>query len=191
VTEHPTAAWTAQQIVEAFPEDHVPKYLMRDRDGVYGHAFRDRLAGMGIEELLSAPRSPWQNPFVERLIGSIRRECLDHLIVLGERHLLRILTTAALVGWVRTKPPAVSRCGASLRPSGRAAAPGRAHRKNRDCRIASDDQVLAHDLVHELGDIPRCSHTRERRWQRAQNGAFRAAIPWSGCYLRLEHLRTP
>ena len=93
VTEHPTAAWTAQQIIEAFPEDRVPKYLMRDRDGVYGHAFRDRLAGMGIEEVLSAPRSPWQNPFVERLIGSVRRECLDHLIVLGERHLRRILAS--------------------------------------------------------------------------------------------------
>jgi transposase InsO family protein len=93
VTEHPTAAWTAQQIVEAFPEDRVPNYLMRDRDGVYGHAFRDRLAGMGIEEVLSAPRSPWQNPFVERLNGSIRRECLDHVIVLGERHLRQILAS--------------------------------------------------------------------------------------------------
>jgi putative transposase len=93
VTEHPTAAWTAQQIVEAFPEDRIPKYLMRDRDGVYGHAFRDRLAGMGIDEVLSAPRSPRQNPFVERLIGSIRRECLDHVIVLGERHLRRILAS--------------------------------------------------------------------------------------------------
>src|SRR5260370_24809604 len=72
VTEHPTAAWTAQQIGEKFPEDRVPKYLMRDRDGVYGHTFRDRLAGMGIEEVLSAPRSPWQNPFVDRLIRSIR-----------------------------------------------------------------------------------------------------------------------
>jgi putative transposase len=91
VTEHPTAAWTAQQIVEAFPDASAPKYLMRDRDRIYGATFRDRLAGMGIEEVLSAPRSPWQNPFVERLIGSIRRECLDHVIVLGERHLQRIL----------------------------------------------------------------------------------------------------
>jgi len=66
---------------------------MRDRDRIYGATFRDRLAGIGIEEVLSAPRSPWQNPFVERLIGSIRRECLDHVIVLGERHLLRILAT--------------------------------------------------------------------------------------------------
>jgi len=93
VTEHPTAAWTAQQIVEAFPEASAPKYLMRDRDRIYGATFRDRLGGMGIEEVLSAPRSPWQNPFVERLIGSIRRECLDHVIVLGERHLRRILAS--------------------------------------------------------------------------------------------------
>ena len=67
VTEHPSAAWTAQQIVEAFPQASAPKYLMRDRDRIYGGPFRDRLAGMGIEEVLSAPRSPWQNPFVERL----------------------------------------------------------------------------------------------------------------------------
>jgi transposase InsO family protein len=92
VTEHPTATWTAQQIVDAFPEASPPTYLMRDRDRIYGGPFRDRLAGMGIEEILSAPRSPWQNPFVERLIGSVRRECLDHMIVLGERHLQRILT---------------------------------------------------------------------------------------------------
>ncbi len=84
VTEHPTAAWTARQIVEAFPEACTPTYLMRDRDQIYGEPFRDRLAGMGIEEVLSAPRSPWQNPFVERLIGSARRECLDHMVVLGE-----------------------------------------------------------------------------------------------------------
>jgi putative transposase len=87
ITEHPTAEWTAQQIIEAFPEDTAPRYLIRDRDGVYGSYFRRRVKGMGIQEVLSAPRSPWQNPFAERLIGSIRRECLNHVIVLGERHL--------------------------------------------------------------------------------------------------------
>src|SRR5215831_17270802 len=87
VTEHPTAEWTAQQIIEAFPEDTAPRYLIRDRDGVYGSYFRKRVQGMGIREVLTAPRSPWQNPFAERLIGSIRRECLNHVIVLGERHL--------------------------------------------------------------------------------------------------------
>jgi putative transposase len=76
VTEHPSAAWTAQQIVEAFPDDSAPSYLLRDRDTVYGAAFRHRVNGLGIREALTAPSSPWQNPFAERLIGSIRRECL-------------------------------------------------------------------------------------------------------------------
>jgi putative transposase len=92
VTEHPTAQWTAQQIVEAFPDESAPAYLLRDRDRVYGQTFRHRVKGMAIEEVLTAPQSPWQNPFVERLIGSIRRECLNHVLVLGERHLRRILT---------------------------------------------------------------------------------------------------
>jgi putative transposase len=92
VTEHPTAAWTAQQIVEAFPDNTAPSYLLRDRDHVYGHAFRQRVKGMGIGEVLTAPSSPWQNPFAERLIGSMRRECLDHVLVLSERHLRRALT---------------------------------------------------------------------------------------------------
>jgi transposase InsO family protein len=92
VTEHPTAAWTAQQVVDAFPDDSAPSYLLRDRDSIYGHAFRKRGKGMGISEVPTAPHSPWQNPFAERLIGSIRRECLDHVVVLGERHLRRTLT---------------------------------------------------------------------------------------------------
>ena len=91
ITEHPTAQWTAQQLVEAFPWETAPRYLIRDRDGVYGTAFRTRVERMGIEEVLTAPRSPWQNPYVERVIGSLRRECLDHVVVLGERHLRRIL----------------------------------------------------------------------------------------------------
>jgi hypothetical protein len=78
VTEHPTAAWTAQQIVDAFPEESAPSYLIRDRDKVYGHAFRQRMKGMQIVEVLTAAHSPWQNPFVERLIGSVRRECLKY-----------------------------------------------------------------------------------------------------------------
>jgi transposase InsO family protein len=92
VTEHPGAAWTAQQIVEAFPEDTAPRYMVRDRDGIYGDQFRRRVSGIGIDEVLTAPRSPWQNPYAERLVGSVRRECLDHMIVLGEQHLRRILT---------------------------------------------------------------------------------------------------
>ena len=86
VTVHPTAEWTAQQIVEAFPFDSAPKYLLRDRDRIYGYEFRKQLEVMDIHEVLSAPRSPWQRAYIERLIGSIRRECLDHVIVFnGER----------------------------------------------------------------------------------------------------------
>jgi putative transposase len=92
VTEHPTAAWTAQQVVDTFPDGSAPSYLLRDRDSIYGPAFRQRVTGMGIREVLTAPHGPWQNPFAERLIGSIRRECLDHVLVLSERHLRRILT---------------------------------------------------------------------------------------------------
>ena len=92
VTEHPTAAWTAQQIIEAFPNDTAPRWLLRDRDAIYGDVFRRRVAGMGITEVITGPSSPWLNPYAERLIGSIRRECLDHVIVLGEQHLRRLLT---------------------------------------------------------------------------------------------------
>ena len=92
VTAHPTAAWTAQQVIDAFPYDAAPRWLLRDRDAIYGEAFRQRVAGMGSEEVLSAPSSPWQNPYAERLIGSIRRDCLNHVVVFGEQHLRRVLT---------------------------------------------------------------------------------------------------
>jgi transposase InsO family protein len=91
VTECPTAAWTAQQIVEAFPDESAPRYLLRDRDSIYGGEFQQRVKGMRIAEVLTAPRSPWQNPFAERVIGTIRRELLDHVIVLNEGHLRRHL----------------------------------------------------------------------------------------------------
>ena len=91
VTAHPTQQWTAQQIIEAFPFDEAPRYMIRDRDSTYGKWFQQRVKNMGIEEVVIAPRSPWQNPFVERVIGSIRRECMDHVIVWNERHLLRVL----------------------------------------------------------------------------------------------------
>jgi putative transposase len=90
VTAHPTARWTAQQLVEAFPFDSAPRYLLRDRDAIYGGKVRRRIKSLGIEEVVTAPRSPWQNPYAERVIGSIRRDCLDHVIVLNERHLRRI-----------------------------------------------------------------------------------------------------
>lgn len=91
VTDHPTACWTAQQIIEAFPFDSAPNYVIRDRDSIYGSTFRNRVASMGIDEVLIAPRSPWQNPYVERVIGSVRRECLDHVIIINECHLRRLL----------------------------------------------------------------------------------------------------
>ena len=87
VTSHPTALWTAQQIVEAFLEETAPQFLLRDRDQIYGKYFRCRVAAVGVEEVVTAARSPWQNPYAERIIGSIRRECLDHLVVLNERQL--------------------------------------------------------------------------------------------------------
>jgi transposase InsO family protein len=91
VTSNPTAQWTAQQVVEAFPWDTAPKYLMRDRDSIYGDFFRYRVKNMGIKEVISAPKKPWQNPFVERIIGSIRRECTDRVIVMNKEHLKNVL----------------------------------------------------------------------------------------------------
>jgi len=95
VTTNPTAEWIARQITEAFPWDEAPKYLIRDRDASYGHAVTRRLAAMGIRDHPTAPRSFWQNGHAERLIGSIRRECLDHIVVFGEAHLRRILAAYA------------------------------------------------------------------------------------------------
>src|SRR5215472_14172345 len=91
VTEHPTAAWTAQQLVEAFSDREDKHYLIRDRDSIYGLEFRGRVQSLGIKEVLAAPRSPLQNAYAERLIGSIRRECLEHVVVLSRRHPCRLL----------------------------------------------------------------------------------------------------
>jgi hypothetical protein len=95
VTAHPTAEWIAQQITEAFPWNEAPRYLIRDRDGVYGSAVRRRLRAMGIRDKPISAGSPWQNCFAERLIGSIRRECIDHVVSLGEEHLRRLLRSYA------------------------------------------------------------------------------------------------
>lgn len=91
VTANPSAAWTAQQIIEAFPFDSSPKYLVRDNDRIYGGEFSRRVTGLGIQEVRISPRSPWQNAYVERLVGTIRRELLDHVLVLGRRHLMQLL----------------------------------------------------------------------------------------------------
>ncbi len=95
VTAHPTAEWVARQITEAFPWNEAPRYMIRDRDYIYGAVVTRRLRAMGIRDKPTAPASPWQNGFVERLIGSIRRECVDHIIVLGEAHLRRVLKSYA------------------------------------------------------------------------------------------------
>ena len=91
VTDHPTAAWTSQQIVEAFADRDAVRFLIRDRDSIYANEVRNRIAALGIEEVVTAPQSPWQNPYAERLIGSIRRECLNHFVILSARHLRRTL----------------------------------------------------------------------------------------------------
>ena len=91
VTDHPTSEWTAHQLLEAFPWDEAPRFLLRDRDRIYGEKFTDAARGLGINEILTAPQSPWQNAYVERLIGSIRRECTDHVIVFNQAGLRRIL----------------------------------------------------------------------------------------------------
>ena len=91
VTANPTAEWTARQLLEAFPWDSAPRYLLRDRDGIYGEKFQEAATWLGIREVLTAAKSPWQNPYIERLIGSIRRECLDHVIVWNETGLRRVL----------------------------------------------------------------------------------------------------
>jgi transposase InsO family protein len=133
VTANPTAAWTAQQVVEAFPEDTAPRYLLRDRDRIYGPAFRRRVDGLGISEVLTAARSPWQNPYAERVIGSIRRECLDHVIVVNEQHLrpgpsdvtsgitIAPGATSPSPGTRRLAAPSKGRSGAKSSPSRRSA----------------------------------------------------------------------
>jgi hypothetical protein len=100
VTAHPTAAWTAQQLREAFPWDVAPRFLLRDRDSIYGSAVRRTVQAIGAEEVVAAPRAPWQNPFVERVIGSLRRDCLDHVIVWNERALRLYLSQ--YVGYYQT-----------------------------------------------------------------------------------------
>ena len=96
VTTHPTAKWTAQQLREAFLGDGTePRFLLRDNDAIYGETFAERVRNLGLTQLLTAHKSPWQNPYVERVIGTLRRECLDHILPLGERHLLRALMAYA------------------------------------------------------------------------------------------------
>jgi putative transposase len=91
VTSNPSAAWTANQVVQAFPWESTPRYLLGDRDSIYGDRFRHRVKHLGIQQVIIARRSPWQNPYAERVVGTLRRELLDHVIVMNERHLRRLL----------------------------------------------------------------------------------------------------
>ena len=93
VTQNPTAGWLSRQVTEAFPWETAPRFLLRDRDASYGLIFTKRVEAMGITEIVTAPRSPWQNAYVERVIGSIRRECLDQVVVFNERHLYRVVSS--------------------------------------------------------------------------------------------------
>jgi transposase InsO family protein len=103
VTRHPTAEWLARQITEAFPWSSAPAYLVRDNDRAYGDVFKFRVRAMGIRDRPISPGSPWQNAYVERLIGTVRRECLDQMLVFGEAHLRQILSAyAAYYNEVRT-----------------------------------------------------------------------------------------
>jgi transposase InsO family protein len=95
VTRHPTAEWLARQITEAFPWSSAPAYLVRDNDRAYGDVFKSRVRAMGIRDRPISPRSPWQNAYVERLIGTVRRECLDRMLIFGESHLRRVLASYA------------------------------------------------------------------------------------------------
>ena len=114
MTDHPTAVWTARQILEAFPNETAPRYLLRDRDAIYGERFTRCLANMGIRDVIIAPRAPWQNAFAERVIGSIRRECLDHVIILSEAHLRRVLR--AYLAYYNTARPHQSLANNSPQP---------------------------------------------------------------------------
>ena len=124
VTEHPTSDWTAQQMAEAFPERDAKRYLLRDRDSIYGNEFRRRIDSLAMKEVITAPRSPWQNAFAERLIGSIRRECLDHVVVLNRRHLCPAPKLICLLSWL---PNALGIGEGRARQTGR-------HAKRRDHR---------------------------------------------------------
>jgi transposase InsO family protein len=115
VTSHPTAEWIANQLTQASGWEQAPRYLIRDRDGAYGEVFVRRLRSIGIRDRPTSPRSPWQNGFVERLIGSIRRECLDHVVVFGERHLRHVLLSSSQSAM---KVSLSSKSGSSLSESG-------------------------------------------------------------------------
>ena len=138
VTKHPTSAWAAQQIVEACTDRETPRNLIRDRDGVYGTEVRKRLKSMGIAEVLTAFQSPWQNAYAERLIGSIRRECLNHFIILNAHHLKR--TLAAYFRYYHQSRPHLA--------------------LEKQCPI--DRQIMKHGAIVEIPELGGLHHRYER-----------------------------
>ena len=139
VTQHPTAAWLSQQVVEAFPRETAPSFLLRDGDASYSPVFSKRVAAMGVTEVVTAPSSPWQNPHVERVIGSIRRECLDHVVIFNERHLRRVLSSYVDY-YQRTRTHlSLTRIARTLAPSSHAGSEGSwPSRRSAVCIIATN-----------------------------------------------------
>jgi transposase InsO family protein len=176
VTAHPTAEWTAQQLREAFPFDQLPRYLLRDRDAIFGMEFRERVRDMGICEVLSAPRSPWQRAYVERVIGSIRRECLDHVIVFqaNPSFVFRLLSPVENTSflWGKThrsqerflkKPESTTLRVPLLRPLQSALNSAPLH-KLASCEFRSPDSMRAANRLRfcgSLGDSWAAQHFRE------------------------------
>jgi transposase InsO family protein len=135
VTQHPTAGWLSRQLTEAFPWDAAPRYLLRDRDASYGSVFSKRVAAMRITGVVSAPRSAWQNAYVERVIGSIRRECLDQVVIFNERH-LRYVLSSNVVYYHGARTDLLTRQGLSALASHPATAERPSHRHPASRRVA-------------------------------------------------------
>ena len=172
VTRHPTAEWLARQITEAFPWDRAPTYIVRDNDRAFGSVFTRRIQAMGIRDRPTSFRSPWQNGHVERLIGSIRRECTDHLIVLNEEHLRRIL---------RNSPPIIMggvlmfRLGRMHRTDARSSASGTSSHMQSwaDCITGTHEFSFWKRHSGLSGRLRFARSTSARRWLRldgANNG---------------------
>jgi hypothetical protein len=156
VTAHPTAEWIAQQITEAFPWNKTPRYLIRDRDRIYGGAVTRRLRAMGIRDKPIAPASPWQNSFAERLIGSIRRECVDHVIALGEQHLCQVVKSYASYYNTARTHRALAKDAPVSRPIQRigrivSACPGRW--TSSPIRQNLSFQYTQHPVLHQAADV--------------------------------------
>ena len=204
VTDHPTATWIAQQLRNAFPEDQAPRYLVHDRDGAFA-AVATTVAGMHIEAVRTAPRSPWQNAYVERVIGSIRRECLDHVIVVNEAGLRRVLAALRRVlhALAHASRAREGQPGASARPialgrthrgdagSRRPAPPLRSRRRVADRRRPpSDVPAVTPFFIPPLIILRRCPRTSSNRIRRPEpiqlcrrgvtfNNATSCAFGWS------------